>query len=53
MHGIHQKNGTTTHPPVPQGFCDECRVEFLGDVNEKMKKYSIPPDLVLNADQTP
>ena len=51
--GYTRRMGTTTRPPVPQGLFDECRLEFLGDVNEKMKKYSIPPDLVLNADQTP
>ena len=45
--------GTTSRPPVPRGLYDECRQEFLGDINHTIKLYSIPPDLVLNADQTP
>ena len=32
---------------------EECRCEYLRDVNQKMKQNSIPPELLLNADQTP
>ncbi len=45
--------GTTGRPPVPKGVYDECRFEFLNDVDHKMKLNSIPPELVFNADQTP
>ncbi len=44
--------GTTSRPPVPQGIY-ECRREFLSDINEKIKLHSVPPELVLNSDQTP
>ena len=50
--GFTKRMGTTTHPPVPQVY-NECRREYLCDVHDKIKKYNIPPDLVLNADQTP
>ena len=39
--------------PVPQGLYDECRIEYLGQINMKIKKYKIPPALILNSDQTP
>lgn len=29
------------------------RIEFLQDIDSKIKKYVIPPELVLNSDQTP
>ena len=48
-----QRAGTTSRPPVPKGIYKECRSEYLMDVNQKMKLYSIPAELVLNADQTP
>lgn len=28
-------------------------MEYLRAINDKIKKYNIPPELVLNADQTP
>ena len=45
--------GTTSRPPVPKGLFEECRVQYLRDIDTKMKMYSIPPELVINADQTP
>ena len=51
--GYTKRMGTTTRPPVPQGLYDECRRAYLSDIEEKMKKHSIPPELVLNSDQTP
>ena len=51
--GYNRRMGTTTRPPVPQGIYDECRREYLSDIDHKMKMYSIPAELVLNADQTP
>ena len=51
--GYNRRAGTTSRPPVPEGIYNECRREFLGDIYEKMTLYSIPPELVLNADQTP
>ena len=47
------KTGTTARPPVPKGIYEECRTEYLRDVDNKLKLYSIPAELVLNADQTP
>ena len=51
--GLTKRAGTTSRPPVPQGLYDECRVEYLGDIDKKIKKYKIPPALILNSDQTP
>ena len=48
-----RRAGTTSRPPVPMGIYEECRSEYLRNVNQKMKLYSIPAELVLNADQTP
>ena len=51
--GLTKRAGTTSRPPVPQGLFDECRLEYLGDIDKKIKQYKIPPELVLNSDQTP
>ena len=51
--GYKRRMGTTTCPPVPQGMYNECRREYLRDVHDKVKKFNIPPQLVLNADPTP
>ncbi len=51
--GFTKRMGTTARPPVPKGLFDECRVHYLSSIDMKMKKYKIPPELVLNADQTP
>ena len=45
--------GMTSRPPVQQGLYDECRVSYLRDIDTKRKKYNIPPELIINADQTP
>ena len=45
--GYVKRTGTTTHPPVPQGLYDECRREYLGDIDSKIKKYKIPKNLFL------
>ena len=50
---LTRRAGTTSRPPVPRGIYEECRSEYLRDVSQKMKSYSIPPELVLNAGQTP
>ena len=44
---------TTSRPPVPPGLYNECRTHFLRCVDKTIKKYAIPPELVLNSDQTP
>ena len=46
-------SGTTTQPPVPRGLYEECKLTFLTDIGNCIKQYNIPPELVLNADQTP
>lgn len=50
--GFTKRMGTTAHPPVPKGLFDDCRVQYLSNIDMKMKKYKIPPELVLNGDQT-
>ena len=51
--GYTRRMGTTARPPVPKGLYDECRVSYLRDIETIRKKYNIPPELILNADQTP
>ena len=36
-----------------KGIFDECRLTFLQDISSKVTEYNIPPELVINADQTP
>ena len=49
-----RRAGTTERPPVPRGMYEECKLSFLTDIDECIKKHKIPPELdVLNADQTP
>ena len=38
---------------MPRGLNNECRTQFLRSVDKTIKKYAIPPELVLNSDQTP
>ena len=51
--GYTKRAGTTGRPPVPQGLHDECRLDFLQDIDNQVKQYSVPSELVLNTDQTP
>ena len=51
--GFTRRMGTKTGPLMPRGLYNECRKEYLGDVKEITTKYNIPPELVLNANQTP
>ena len=51
--GYSRRGSTTGRPPVPQGLYDECRREFLQDIANKIKNYQIPPELIMNSDQTP
>ena len=51
--GYTRRESTTSRPPVPQGLYDENRRDYLQDIDSKIKKYGIPPELVLNSDQTP
>lgn len=51
--GLSRRLGTTGRPPVPKGIYDECRLEYLRNIHNKVKLHSIPPELILNADQTP
>lgn len=45
--------GTTTRPPDPRGMFKECKLIFFSDLNKMTTDNNIPPELVLNADQTP
>ena len=47
--GYSRRAGTTARPP---GLYDEYRRDFLQDIDKKVKEYNIPPELVLNSDQT-
>ncbi len=51
--GYTKRLGTTGRPPIPKGIFDECRLTFLQDISSKVTEYNIPPELVINADQTP
>ena len=51
--GLSRRLGTTARPPIPRGIYDECRLEYLRNIDNKVKLHSIPPELILNADQTP
>ena len=51
--GFTKRMGTTSQPHVPKGLYDESRFAYLRDIEKKINTYSIPPELILNADQTP
>ena len=51
--GFTKRAGTTARPAVPQGLYDESRREYLCDIIKKVDQWNIPPELVLNSDQTP
>ena len=38
---------------MPRGLFEECKLTFLSDINKAINEHKIPPELVLNADQTP
>ena len=48
--GLNRRMATTSRPPVPPELYDECRNHYLREVDETIKKYVIPPELVLNSD---
>ena len=48
--GYTRRMGTTTRPPVPKGLYDKCGITYLHDIETIV---NIPPQLILNADQTP
>ena len=51
--GLTRRMGTSSRPPAPQGLHKECRKQYLHDILEVVKKHNIPPELILNSDQTP
>ena len=48
-----RRAGTTTKPPVPLGIFEECKLTFLTNIKRCITTHNIPPQLVLNAYQTP
>lgn len=48
-----RRAGTTTKLPVPRGVYDKCKLTYLSDIGNCIKQHKIPPELILNADQTP
>ena len=51
--GYTVRAGTTSRPPVPYGLYTENRYTFLSSIVETVEQYSIPFELIRNADQTP
>lgn len=51
--GFTVRKGTTSRPPVPRGLYDECRRAYLQNILDVIKKHSVPPELIINSDQTP
>ena len=51
--GFVRRLATTGRPPAPSGLYKECRTTYLRDISEAIKKHKIPPELILNSDQTP
>ena len=51
--GFTRRIGATTQPPVPKGLFTACKRDYLCDISEKRVKFNIPPELIINADQTP
>lgn len=51
--GFVKRMATTSRPPIPKGLYEECRDQFLRDIERAVKEFTIPPELVLNSDQTP
>lgn len=50
---IGYRIGHNPRPAVPQGLYEECKNQYLCDVQERKKMCNIPSELVLNVDQTP
>ena len=48
-----RRAGTTTRPTVPRRVFEECKLTFLTDISRAITQHKIPPELVLNANQTP
>ena len=51
--GVTRQLGTTGRPPVPKGIYTECQLEYLRDIDHKIKAHAIPESLIINIDQTP
>ena len=51
--GYSRRMRTISRPPVPRGLYNECQIQFITEIDAKMKEFNIPPELILNADQTP
>ncbi len=47
--GLCRRLGTTGQPPVPRGMYEECQLDYLRDIDNKIKLHSIPHELILNA----
>ena len=47
-----RRAGTNRHT-VPHGVFEECKLTFLIDFRKAITRHKFPPELVLNADQTP
>ena len=48
-----RRAGITSKPPVPRGLYEDCKLTFLADINNCVKQYNVPLELILNVDQTP
>ena len=48
-----KRKGTTTKPTIPFGLIKEVGLTFFKDIAETVQKNNIPPELIINIDQTP
>ena len=51
--GFVKRACTTARPEIPEGAKKEGQLIFHHEITSLVKKYSIPPSLVVNIDQTP
>ena len=48
-----QRVATTAKVPIPEKTREEIELVFMHRIVQKVEKYSIPPSLIINIDQTP
>ena len=51
--GLVRRMASTSRPPVPKSVYNESHLQYFRDIENAMKTYSIPPELVLNSVRTP
>ena len=51
--GFAKRVCTTARPEIPEGAQKEAELMFHHEITSLVERYSIPPTLVINIDQTP